>query len=97
VKLLLDPDQPEPLYLPAGNKKKEIKRLPKEPVDVASDFIGAIYTHAMAKIESKVPRDYFLLCQKQFVLTVPAVWSDKAKDKTLRVGISGFWTINTAQ
>ncbi|KAF5708419.1 Hsp70 chaperone protein [Fusarium mundagurra] len=72
VKLLLDPDQPEPLYLPAGNKKKEIKRLPKEPVDVASDFIGAIYTHAMAKIESKVPRDYFLLCQKQFVLTVPA-------------------------
>ncbi|KAF4442543.1 hypothetical protein F53441_11704 [Fusarium austroafricanum] len=86
VKLLLDPDQPEPLYLPTGNKKKEIRRLPKEPVDVASDFIGAIYTHAMAKIESKVPRDYFLLCQKQFVLTVPAVWSDKAKDKTLRVG-----------
>ncbi|KAH8654245.1 hypothetical protein BGZ61DRAFT_500616 [Ilyonectria robusta] len=84
VKLLLDPDQPEPLYLPTGNKKKEIKRLPKNPVDVAGDFIGAIYTHAMTKIESKVPREYFLLCEKQFVLTVPAVWSDKAKDNTLR-------------
>lgn len=85
VKLLLDPDQPKPIYLPTGNIKNEIKKLPKDPVDVAADFIGAIYTHALSKIQASVPKDYFLLCQKQFVLSVPAVWSDKAKDKTLRV------------
>jgi molecular chaperone DnaK (HSP70) len=84
VKLLLDPDQPEPLYLPTGNKKKEIRKLPKDPVEVAGDYIGAMYQHAMAKIGAKYETDYYLRCQKQFVLTVPAVWSDKAKDKTLR-------------
>ncbi|KAI1084122.1 actin-like ATPase domain-containing protein [Whalleya microplaca] len=84
VKLLLDPDQQRPFYLPTGNIKNEIKKLPKEPLDVAADFIGAIYNHALSKIESASVKEYFQLCQKQFVLSVPAVWSDKAKDKTLR-------------
>lgn len=87
VKLLLDPDQPQPLYLPTGNKKLELKKLPKDPVDVVADFIGAIYKHALSKIESAGIKDYFDFCQKQFVLSVPAVWSDKAKDRTLRVSI----------
>ncbi|KAI2626431.1 actin-like ATPase domain-containing protein [Hypoxylon sp. NC1633] len=84
VKLLLDPDQPKPVYLPTGNIKSELKKLPKDPVDVAADFIGAIYHHALAKIESAGVKDYFDFCQKQFILSVPAVWSDKAKDRTLR-------------
>ncbi|KAH8595949.1 hypothetical protein B0O99DRAFT_511415 [Bisporella sp. PMI_857] len=84
VKLLLDPDQPKPIYIPSGNAKNELKKLPKDPVDVAADFIGAMYKHALGKIESAVDKDYFHFCQKQFVLSVPAVWSDKAKDKTLR-------------
>jgi hypothetical protein len=85
VKLLLDPDQERPLYLPTGNIKSDLKKLPKPPVEVAADFIGAIYAHALSKIETTVPKDYLLICQKQFVLSVPAVWSDKAKDTTLRV------------
>jgi hypothetical protein len=31
---------------------------------------------------SQVPADYLEMCQKQFVLSVPAVWSDKAKFMT---------------
>ncbi len=88
VKLLLDPDQPKPLYLPAGNIKNDLRKLPKDPIDVASDFIGAIYKHALARIETSVPKDYLELCQKQFVLSVPAVWSDKAKDKACRCVLS---------
>ncbi|OTA93248.1 hypothetical protein M434DRAFT_11786 [Hypoxylon sp. CO27-5] len=84
VKLLLDPDQPQPIYLPTTNTKGELKKLPKDPVDIAADFIGAIYKHALSKIESAAVKDYFEFCQKQFVLSVPAVWSDKAKDRTLR-------------
>jgi hypothetical protein len=88
VKLLLDPDQERPLYLPTGNIKSDLKKLPKAPVEVAADFIGAIYAHAISKIETVMPKDYLLICQKQFVLSVPAVWSDKAKDTTLRVWYS---------
>lgn len=85
IKLLLDPDQVMPVYLPASNAKNDLKRLGKPAVDVAADFIGAMYEHAMNRILGKIPADYLEMCQKQFVVSVPAVWSDKAKDMTLKV------------
>ncbi|KAK4450231.1 hypothetical protein QBC34DRAFT_484501 [Podospora aff. communis PSN243] len=83
IKLLLDPDQERPLYLPTGNLQRDIKKLPKTPVEVAADFIRAIYQHAHAEIAKRVPKDYMSLCQQKFVLSVPAVWSDAAKNATL--------------
>lgn len=86
VKLLLDPDQEVPYYLPgAKNDTNELKKLGKTAVDVAADFIGAIYRHSLNKIESKMPKEYFAQCQKKFVISVPAVWSDKARSATERV------------
>lgn len=85
VKLLLDPDQKKPKYLPTSSFETDRNDLPKDPVDVASDFIGAIYKHALSVIESSEIRGYFNICEKEFILSVPAVWSDKAKDLTLRV------------
>nr|RBQ97628.1 hypothetical protein FVER53263_00133 [Fusarium verticillioides] len=84
VKLLLDPKQTRPPYLPSTNVKSEMKKLPKSAVDVAADFIGAMYSHALERIESKVPRDYLDLCEKTFVLSVPAVWSEKAMESTVQ-------------
>lgn len=85
IKLLLDPDQPVPLYVPASNARREIEKLGKPVVDVASDYLKALYEHAMGYITAAYPRDFVDMQQKKFVLTVPAVWSDKAKDLTLRV------------
>jgi hypothetical protein len=90
---LLDPDQGRPIYLPESTAKSEIRHLGKPAVDVAADFIGAMYKHAMLKIESKIPKEYLDMCQKKFVLTVPAVWSDKAKDATMKVVLSMFFSI----
>ncbi|KAI7775462.1 hypothetical protein LA080_006794 [Diaporthe eres] len=84
VKLLLDPAQDKPDYLPATSFETDRNALPKDPVDVAADFIGAMYKHALSVAESSVLRDYFHMCEKEFVLSVPAVWSDKAKDLTLK-------------
>ncbi|KAG5928619.1 hypothetical protein E4U42_000334 [Claviceps africana] len=83
IKLLLDPDQERPLYLPFRNTKKELESLPKQPVEIAADFLGAIYEHAMEVIYRKVPKAYVDMCVKDFVLSVPAVWSDAAKNATL--------------
>lgn len=85
VKLLLDPDQAMPDYLPVSSFTNDRKALPKDPVDVAADFIGAVYKHALSVIESSGVKDYFQLCEKEFILSVPAVWSDKAMDLTLKV------------
>lgn len=35
IKLLLDPSQERPLYLPTGNLKKDIRKLPKPPTTSA--------------------------------------------------------------
>ena len=69
VKLLLDPSQEKPLYLPTGNIKSDLKKLPKAPLMVAADFIGAIYQYALQEISGQVPKSYMDLCQKQFVLS----------------------------
>lgn len=85
IKLLLDPDQDKPIYVPASNTKGELAKLGKPPVEVAADYIQSIYEHAMERIASKVPEDYLENdVQKKFVISVPAVWSDRAKDATRR-------------
>ena len=94
VKLLLDPKQERPLYLPTANVKRTIKSLPKAPVEIAADFIGAVYRHALGEISKVVPHDYFKICQKHFVLSVPAVWSDAAKNATLQAAkIAGIFPV----
>ena len=87
IKLLLDPDQDRPFYDPSSSTstKVEIKKLSKAPIDIVSDYFKAIYQHALSKIASKVGKGYLDMLDKQFVLSVPAVWSDKAKDHTLKV------------
>lgn len=92
VKLLLDPTQPTPLFVPQNQStKKVLAALGKPPIDVATDYIGALYAHALAQIENAFFKDYVAMQQKKFVLTVPAVWSDKAKDATLQVRYLLLW------
>ncbi|TVY82837.1 Heat shock 70 kDa protein 12A [Lachnellula suecica] len=83
VKLLLDPDQPRPQYLPPSTANSDLKLLGKPAVDAAADFIGALYKHAASEMRSKV-QEYYDVCDEEFVLTIPAVWSDKAKNQTLK-------------
>jgi hypothetical protein len=98
VKLMLDPTQQRPAYFPASGFEEAAKNLPKEPVEVVADFIGAIYKHALSVVENAVLRDYVGLCQKDFILTVPAVWSDRAKHLTVRARvISIHWKHVTSQ
>ncbi|KAK1237476.1 hypothetical protein MKX08_003101 [Trichoderma sp. CBMAI-0020] len=83
-KLLLDPSQPRPEYVPGINIVKEIQQLPKTPIQITADFIGAIHNHAIEEITKKFPKEYVQLCRKEYVFSVPAVWSDAAKHATLK-------------
>ncbi|KAF2712359.1 hypothetical protein K504DRAFT_474745 [Pleomassaria siparia CBS 279.74] len=62
-----------------------MQKLPKSAIMVAADFIRAIYEYAIEQISSEVTQGYMKLCQKQFVLSVPAEWSDAAKHATLQI------------
>jgi hypothetical protein len=69
VKLLLDPSQDIPFYLPIGKVKNDLDKLPKDPVMVAADYIKAVYEYALVEISNKVPQRYIAQCQKEFVLS----------------------------
>lgn len=69
IKLLLDPSQKRPAYLPSGNLNLDVATLPKSPTEIASDFMKGIYKHALAEISKTTPKAYVDLCTKKFVVT----------------------------
>ncbi|OQE25757.1 hypothetical protein PENFLA_c008G01281 [Penicillium flavigenum] len=80
VKLLLDESQ-KFRYLPASDSQEIIKDLNKTPVEVAGDYLGKVVAHA----KDVLTRRFGTALQTmdlEYILTVPAVWSDKAKDYT---------------
>ncbi|KAI9768127.1 MAG: hypothetical protein M1839_004184 [Geoglossum umbratile] len=84
IKLLLDPDQSRQTYaLSLLNTTTSLRKLGKSAIDVAADYIDAIYKHAIANIEKTYPHEFIKGVQKEFVLSVPAIWSDRARDDTL--------------
>ncbi|KAF7958371.1 hypothetical protein EAE96_001920 [Botrytis aclada] len=94
IKLLLDPTQAMPSYVPAWILRRNLERLGRPAVDVAADFIRAIYEYAIGIIMDGWPLEYIQKCRKQLVLSVPAVWSDKAKDLTLQASRkAGFYLV----
>lgn len=59
-------------------------------MEVAADYIRSMFKHAWERIATKVPESYLENDVKpKFVLTVPAVWSDKAKAATERAAKLG--------
>ena len=51
---------------------------------LVSKYIGAVYQHALKKIVEQELDGHAMKLTKAFVITVPAVWSDKAKCAMLR-------------
>lgn len=86
LKLLLDPDQKRPYWIPY-DPHAEIAKLPKPVVEVAADYMKAIFQHAITEIEKGYMPGFIDGFKKQYILTVPAVWSDTSKAMTQRVGL----------
>ena len=84
LKLLLDPSQDKPWFIPKFVFNFFSKKQPKPTLELAADFISALYSHALDEIAKTVPGGYLESCPREFVLSVPAVWSDKAKDSTMK-------------
>lgn len=89
LKLLLDPElHSKSADLSLDEELLKIKSLGKTPAEVVQDYMKLIYRHALRIIQHSVSDRYFQACTKKFVVTVPAIWSPKAKYLTEQVGIS---------
>ena len=61
------------------------------------DYLSAIYKHVMTTLYRRFERGVLELTKIDFVLTVPAIWSDAAKKKTedaaIRAGMGNEHTL----
>ena len=73
------------MYARATTDQFYLHSLGKGGIDVTADYLTALCSHAYALIESRGFKEYLEQCNTQFVLTVPAIWSEHGKDFSLRV------------
>ncbi|KAJ5742565.1 actin-like ATPase domain-containing protein [Penicillium nucicola] len=84
-KLLLDESQDQE-YAPSLASKSLLAHYGKNAVQVSGEYLGHLVFHVKDTLQRRFG-DSAKSMELKFELTVPAVWSDKAKDATLRAAI----------
>lgn len=84
-KLLLDSTQHDQ-YQPAIRSQSLLKKYDKTAVDVAGDYLKCLVAHSKTVLQRRLGAAFECM-ELHYVLTVPAVWSDKAKDATRVAGV----------
>jgi hypothetical protein len=85
LKLKLDPRQKLPHYISEQDLNDQLLQYGKTTEDAISDYLSLIYKHAMDALVKRFGAQMVSSTPIQVVLTVPAVWTDAAKDATFRV------------
>ena len=100
TKLLLDQDgkiangstQPDMIE---GNGLMTIPNFKSNATEVCADFLREIYKYAMEQFNHRFNAEIMEYTTLEFWFTVPAIWSDKAKDETVKAArAAGFGTRN---
>ncbi|KAI0479249.1 actin-like ATPase domain-containing protein [Xylariaceae sp. FL0804] len=84
IKLFLDRSQKLPFYVSAQETALQLQRQGKTVADAVADYLAAVHGHAMATLTRRYGAAFMAATRVDWVLTCPAVWSDAAKDATLR-------------
>ncbi|EER40936.1 conserved hypothetical protein [Histoplasma capsulatum H143] len=98
TKLLLDQNAPLSKYDDPGLEKASdigILKLPegKSATDVVSDYLSEVYHHILQRIGKQITEDTLRTTPLEFWFTVPAIWSDQAKNATVNAARqAGFGT-----
>lgn len=84
IKLFLDRNQKLPHFVSPLETASQLRKFDKTVMEAASDYLAQIYKHTIATLTKRYGETFMSITKVQFVLTVPAVWSDSAKDATLK-------------
>ncbi|THY31437.1 actin-like ATPase domain-containing protein [Aureobasidium pullulans] len=84
IKLFLDRNQKLPHFVSPLDTAAHLRQCDRTVMDAVSDYLGQIYTHTMETLNRRYGESFMAMTKVEFVLTVPAVWSDSAKNATLQ-------------
>ncbi|ETS77946.1 hypothetical protein PFICI_10008 [Pestalotiopsis fici W106-1] len=79
-KLGLDPD-----HIPGDNQSLKAKLQSFNIDDLATRYLDSLGETILPMIEERLGRAVFAALPVHFVLTVPAIWTDRAKQRTLQI------------
>ncbi|KAI7390590.1 actin-like ATPase domain-containing protein [Hortaea werneckii] len=83
LKLLLDPEQNFPDYVSLDDIKQQLATTGKSVNTVIAEYLKALFDHTKEALKRRYNEYFVSKTPLQVVLTVPAVWSDKAQEATL--------------
>jgi hypothetical protein len=84
IKLFLDKNQKLPHFVSPLDTAAQLRQYGKTVMDAVSDYLTEIYKHTMDTLTKRYGETFMAQTKVEFVLTVPAVWSDSAKNATLQ-------------
>ncbi|RPB20356.1 actin-like ATPase domain-containing protein [Terfezia boudieri ATCC MYA-4762] len=87
-KLFLDPQQKPPDFVSLPNIQAQLRTTspsttPRTITDVVRDYLQMLYDHTMVTLTRALGKTFVDNTRIEWVLTCPAVWSDKSKHATL--------------
>jgi len=82
IKLFLDRGQKLPPFVDEMGLALELKKTGRSVIDAVSDFLTKVHNHVLEVITRRCGEALAKTKILKYVLTVPAIWSDVAKDAT---------------
>lgn len=99
IKILLESDSKYKAVEPVKKSTDLLKQLGTNAIDVVGAYLRFLWEYTLKDIQKRQGDDFQQIYSLRVVLTVPAMWSPAAKDKTLqaatRAGLPANLTIVT--
>lgn len=83
VKLLLDHKQQLPSFASVNDIWGLLWQANRSPVDAVADFLSKIREHVHSIVSDRYGNSLLQSIEVQYILTVPAMWSDAGKDQII--------------
>ena len=81
----------QPITTPAHTTEKKLKQLGIEPMKAVTDFLSHVREVTVESIERTYQVEWVRNAEIEYVLTVPAIWTDSAKDLMVKAATdAGF-------
>ncbi|KAF2154314.1 hypothetical protein K461DRAFT_312251 [Myriangium duriaei CBS 260.36] len=93
-KLLLDPRQEFPSWVDPEDLKNQLKSLNKTAEDIVADYLRHMLDATKYALERRFGAYMAKNTPLDFILTVPAVWTDAAKEATKRAALAAGMSNN---
>lgn len=84
IKLFLDRNQKLPHFVSPLDTAAQLRKCGRTVMDAIADYLKKIYEHTMETMTRRYGEGFMKSTKVEFVLTVPALWSDAAKNATLQ-------------